>query len=88
MQAPASGQGNVKSQSNTVLRWLAMSIVAAPEDKRGVQYLTVRSNMAASLERFGIKGAEAKECLERNMDMIRNFVREIDAIAGDEADAA
>jgi hypothetical protein len=67
---------------------MAMSIVAAPTEMRGSQYLIVRSNMAASLERFGMKGEEAKDRLERNMDLIRDFVRNIEAIADGEVEAA
>jgi hypothetical protein len=81
-------QNELNPQTTTLLRWLAMSIAAVAEDKRGVQYLTVRNSIAASIERFGIKGEEAEECLARYTDIIRNFVREIDAIANNEADAA
>ncbi|MFI5014114.1 MAG: hypothetical protein ACHQAY_17390 [Hyphomicrobiales bacterium] len=88
METPAPGHRSLHSPSITVLRWLAMSIVAAPEDGRGVQYLTVRNNMAASIERFGLSGTEAKECLERNMDMIRDLVREIETTLRSEAEAA
>jgi hypothetical protein len=77
-----------KRNTETPLRWLAMSIVAAPPGERGVQYLIVRKNMVASLERFGMKGDEAKDRLERNMDLIRGFVREIEAITAEKADAA
>jgi hypothetical protein len=76
------------SQTKPLLRWLAMSIVAAPADRRGVQYIVVRNNLEASIERFGLKGEAAKDLLEKNMDVIRDFVREIEALAADEADAA
>jgi hypothetical protein len=72
----------------TPLRWLAMSIVAAPPKKRGVQYLIVRKNITESLERFGMKGAEARDRLKRNMGLIRGFVRQIEAITSGKADAA
>jgi hypothetical protein len=81
-------QNELNPQTTTLLRWLAMSIAAVAEDKRGVQYLMVRNSIAASIERFGIKGEEAEKCLARYTDIIRNFVREIDAIANNEADAA
>jgi hypothetical protein len=81
-------QKEVNVQTTTLLRWLAMSIVAAPEDKREAQYLAVRNSIAASVERFGMKGEEADQYLTRNMDMICGFVRQIDAIANKEADAA
>jgi hypothetical protein len=74
--------------TETPLRWLAMSIVAAPPEKRGVQYLIVRKNMTDSLERFGLRGDEARDCLEKNMDMIRAFVREIEAVTAEDASAA
>jgi hypothetical protein len=76
-----------KRNTETPLRWLAMSIVAAPPGERGVQYLIVRKNMVA-LERFGMKGEEAKDHLERNMDLIRGFVREIEVVTAEKADAA
>jgi hypothetical protein len=77
-----------KRNADTPLRWLAMSIVASPPEKRGVQYLRVRSYMAASIERFGMKGQEAKARLVANMDRIRRFVREIEAVTAQEASAA
>ena len=88
MRALAPDQRSVHSRSITVLRWLAMSIVAAPQDSRGVQYLTVRRNLADAIVRFGMRGAEAEECLNGKMDLIRELVREIEAIADDKADAA
>jgi hypothetical protein len=65
-----------------------MSIAATPEDKRVVQLLIVRNSIAASVERFGVKDKEAEEYLASYMEMIRAFVREIDAIASQDADAA
>jgi hypothetical protein len=41
-----------------------------------------------SFERFGMKGEAGDQYLTRSMDMICGFVREIDAIASHEADAA
>jgi len=81
-------QNEVNLQTTTLLRWLAMSIAAAPEDKRVVQHLIVRNSIAASVERFGVKDEQAEKCLTRYMEMIRGFVREIDAIASHDADAA
>ncbi len=78
----------VNPQTTVLLRWLAMSIAAAPKDERAVQYLIVRSSIAASVERFGVKGAEAEECLARYMEVIRGLVREIHAIASHKMDAA
>jgi hypothetical protein len=74
--------------AETPLRWLAMSIVAVPPEMRGVQYLIVRKNMTESLERFGLKGKEAEDCRAKNMDMIRAFIREIEAVTGEDANAA
>lgn len=81
-------QKELNPQTTTLLRWLAMSIAAAPGDERGIQHLTVRNSVAASIERFGVKGEEAEEWLTMYMEMIRGFVREIDSIASHEADAA
>lgn len=81
-------QKELNPQTTTLLRWLAMSIAAAPGDERGVQHLIVRNSIAASVERFGMKGEEAEEWLTRYMEVICGFVREIDAIASHEADAA
>jgi hypothetical protein len=88
MQPPAPGHRDVHSQSVTVTRWLALSIVAVPDERRGLQYLTVRRNLADSLRRFGKSGMEAEEYLNRKMDMIRDMVREIEDALRSETDAA
>ena len=44
--------------------------------------------MAASIKRFGLKGDEANDSLKRNMNLIREFVRNIEAISDETGEAA
>jgi hypothetical protein len=88
MQPPAPGRRDVHSQSVAITRWLALSIVAVPDDKRGLQYLTVRRNLGDSLRRFGKSGIKAEEYLNKKMDVIREMVREIEDALRAEADTA
>jgi hypothetical protein len=82
------GQRDVHSQSITLMRWLAMRIVASPPDNRALQYMTVRRNLADSLRRFGKSGTEAEESLNKKMDVIREMVREMEGANRSETDAA
>ena len=76
------------SQATSMTRWIAMGIVTAPEEKRGIRYLSARRNMEDAIKRFGIQGDEAEECLLRNMDSIRRLVRELEANGSGDVQAA
>jgi len=76
------------SQATSMMRWIAMGIVTAPEEKRGIRYLSARRNMEDAIKRFGIRGDEAEECLLRNMDSIRRLVRELEANGSGDVQAA
>lgn len=88
MQPSAPEQREARFRANTVMRWLAMSIVAAPQESRAAQYLTVRRNMADAVQRFGMSGNEAEAYLNKKMDEIGDLVREIEAAVDPQADAA
>ncbi|MFI5016128.1 MAG: hypothetical protein ACHQAY_27645 [Hyphomicrobiales bacterium] len=65
-----------------------MSIVAAPEDKRAARYRSVRQNMADAIRRFGMEGAQAEDCLARNMGAIHDIIPEVEMKGRSEPAAA
>jgi hypothetical protein len=66
-------------QVNSIMRWLAMRVVVAPEDKRAARYHSVRQNMADAVRRFGMEGADADEYIARNMAAIHDVILELEA---------
>ena len=86
MQPSAPEQREALFRANAVMRWLAMSIVAVPEESRAAQYLTVRRNMADAVQQFGMSGNDAEAYLNKKMDEIRDLVREIEAALDPQAE--
>ena len=82
------GQQSADPHSTNVMRWIAMSIVTAPEGKREIRYINVRRNVEEAIKRFGLHGEEAEERLHSTMETIRNLVRELETMDRAEADAA
>jgi len=88
MQRHLDGKAYAEPQLNSMIRWMAVSILkAAPED-RGARYVAVRQTMMDAIDRFGLEGREAADCLMRNMQAVRSHLRKCEAFAARQKDAA
>jgi hypothetical protein len=56
-----------RSRAETAIRWIAMSIAAAPEPDRASKYARARRGIAQIIDRYGLKGAEAADCITQTM---------------------
>lgn len=68
-----------RSRSETVRRWLAMSIAAAPYDQRMAKYVNIRQRFAEAIKGYGMDDIVAEECLRENMQAIRVLVDQLKA---------
>jgi hypothetical protein len=75
-------------QLTSMIRWMAMTILKAAHEDRGTRYVAVRQTMMNAIDRFGLKGREAADCLMRNMQAVRSYLRKCDAFAARQKDAA
>ena len=56
-----------RSQAETAIRWIAMSIAATPEQDRPAKYEAARRAVEQIINGYGLKGGEASNCITQTM---------------------
>jgi hypothetical protein len=88
MQQHLDGKAYAEPQITDMIRWMAAAIFKAPPEDRGMRYVAVRQTMMKAIDRFGLEGREASDCLMRNMQAVRSYVQKCEAFAAKRKNAA
>jgi hypothetical protein len=68
-----------REQSETVMRWIAMSIVTTPDQLRPAKCLRVRDAITDAVIHEGAKGADTDHCVSERVEAIFRIARELEA---------
>jgi hypothetical protein len=63
-----------RSQAETAIRWVAMSIAATPKSDRPSKYGEARRSVERIVDRYGLKGVEAANCITQTMMALDTLV--------------